>query len=54
MKPFTDVGQHLYLVQPMRLFRSHQHRHEDGHILAMRRPRDKGAAAHHLEVLCGE
>src|SRR5258707_15684393 len=32
----TRARQHLHLVQPMRLFRSHQHRHGDGHILAMR------------------
>jgi DNA helicase II / ATP-dependent DNA helicase PcrA len=28
--------QHLHLVQPMRLFRGHQHRHGDGHTLTMR------------------
>jgi DNA helicase-2/ATP-dependent DNA helicase PcrA len=27
----TRARQHLHLVQPMRLFRSHQHRHGDGH-----------------------
>jgi DNA helicase-2/ATP-dependent DNA helicase PcrA len=32
----TRARQHLHLVQPMRLFRSHQHRHGDGHILVMR------------------
>jgi hypothetical protein len=32
----TRARQHLHLVQPMRLFRSHRHRHGDGHILAMR------------------
>jgi DNA helicase-2/ATP-dependent DNA helicase PcrA len=32
----TRARQHLHLVQPMRLFRSHQHRHGDGDILAMR------------------
>jgi DNA helicase-2/ATP-dependent DNA helicase PcrA len=32
----TRARQHLHLVQPMRIFRSHQHRHGDGHILAMR------------------
>jgi DNA helicase-2/ATP-dependent DNA helicase PcrA len=32
----TRARQHLHLVQPMRLFRIHQHRHGDGHILAMR------------------
>src|SRR5258707_15669221 len=32
----TRARQHLHLVQPMRLFRSHQHRHGDGYILTMR------------------
>ena len=32
----TRSKEHLHLIQPMRLFRSHQHRHGDGHILAMR------------------
>jgi DNA helicase II / ATP-dependent DNA helicase PcrA len=32
----TRARQHLHLVQPMRLFRGHQHRHGDGHILTMR------------------
>jgi hypothetical protein len=32
----TRARQHLHLVQPMRLFRSHQHRHGDGHVLTMR------------------
>jgi DNA helicase-2/ATP-dependent DNA helicase PcrA len=32
----TRAKEHLQLIQPMRLFRSHQHRHGDGHILAMR------------------
>src|SRR5262249_47165235 len=32
----TRARQHLHLVQPMRLFRSNQHRHGDGHILATR------------------
>ena len=32
----TRARQHLHLVQPMRFFRSHQHRHGDGHVLAMR------------------
>jgi DNA helicase-2/ATP-dependent DNA helicase PcrA len=32
----TRARDHLHLVQPMRLFRSHQHRHGDGHVLAMR------------------
>jgi hypothetical protein len=32
----TRARQHLNLVQPMRLFRGHQHRHGDGHILTMR------------------
>jgi DNA helicase-2/ATP-dependent DNA helicase PcrA len=32
----TRASDHLHLVQPMRLFRSHQHRHGDGHVLAMR------------------
>jgi DNA helicase-2/ATP-dependent DNA helicase PcrA len=32
----TRARQHLHLVQPIRLFRSHQHRHGDGSILTMR------------------
>ena len=32
----TRAKEHLHLIQPMRLFRSHQHRHGDGHVLAMR------------------
>jgi DNA helicase-2/ATP-dependent DNA helicase PcrA len=32
----TRARDHLHLVQPMRLFRSHQHRHGDGHVLATR------------------
>ena len=32
----TRARRHLHLVQPMRLFRSHQHRHGDGHVLTMR------------------
>ena len=32
----TRARDHLHLVQPMRLFRGHQHRHGDGHILTMR------------------
>jgi DNA helicase-2/ATP-dependent DNA helicase PcrA len=32
----TRARRHLHLVQPMRLFRSHQHRHGDGYVLAMR------------------
>src|SRR5258707_11582345 len=32
----TRAREHLHLVQPMRLFRGHQHRHGDGHILTMR------------------
>jgi len=32
----TRARQHLHLVQPLRFFRTHQHRHGDGHILAMR------------------
>jgi DNA helicase-2/ATP-dependent DNA helicase PcrA len=32
----TRARDHLHLVQPMRLFRGHQHRHGDGHVLAMR------------------
>jgi DNA helicase-2/ATP-dependent DNA helicase PcrA len=32
----TRARQHLHLVQPVRLFRSHQHRHGDGSILTMR------------------
>jgi len=32
----TRARQHLHLVQPLRFFRSHQHRHADGYILSMR------------------
>jgi DNA helicase-2/ATP-dependent DNA helicase PcrA len=32
----TRAREHLHLIQPMRLFRSHQHRHGDGHVLATR------------------
>ena len=32
----TRARQHLHLVQPLRFFRTHQHRHGDGHILTMR------------------
>jgi DNA helicase II / ATP-dependent DNA helicase PcrA len=32
----TRARQHLHLVQPMRLYRSHQARHGDGHVLTMR------------------
>ncbi|MBO0735572.1 MAG: ATP-dependent helicase [Alphaproteobacteria bacterium] len=32
----TRARQHLHLIQPMRLFRSHQHRHGDGYVLTMR------------------
>jgi DNA helicase II / ATP-dependent DNA helicase PcrA len=32
----TRARQHLHLVQPLRFFRTHQHRHVDGHVLAMR------------------
>ena len=32
----TRARQHLHLVQQLRFFRTHQHRHGDGHILAMR------------------
>src|SRR5437764_464515 len=32
----TRARDHLHLVQPMRLFRGHQHRHGDGHILTLR------------------
>ena len=32
----TRARQHLHLVQPSRFFRTHQHRHGDGYILAMR------------------
>jgi nitroreductase len=28
--------QHLHLIQPMRLFKNHQHRYGDGHVLATR------------------
>jgi len=32
----TRARRHLHLVHPLRFFRTHQHRHGDGHILAMR------------------
>jgi DNA helicase-2/ATP-dependent DNA helicase PcrA len=32
----TRARQHLHLVQPLRFFRTHQHWHADGHVLAMR------------------
>jgi len=32
----TRARQHLHLMQPMRLFRSYQHRHGDGHVLTLR------------------
>ena len=32
----TRARQHLHLVQPLRFFRTHQQRHGDGHILAIR------------------
>jgi DNA helicase-2/ATP-dependent DNA helicase PcrA len=32
----TRARQHLHLVQPLRFFRSHQHRHADGYVLSMR------------------
>jgi DNA helicase II / ATP-dependent DNA helicase PcrA len=32
----TRAREHLHLVQRMRLFRGHQHRHGDGHTLTMR------------------
>jgi len=32
----TRAKEHLHLIQPMRLFRSHQHRRGDGHILTLR------------------
>jgi DNA helicase-2/ATP-dependent DNA helicase PcrA len=32
----TRARQHLHLMQPLRFFRSHQHRHGDGYVLAMR------------------
>ena len=32
----TRARQHLHLIQPLRFFRTHQHRHADGHVLAMR------------------
>ena len=32
----TRARQHLHLIQPMRLFRSHQHRLGDVHVLTMR------------------
>ena len=32
----TRAKEHLHLIQPMRLFRSHQHRYGDGHVLTLR------------------
>jgi DNA helicase II / ATP-dependent DNA helicase PcrA len=32
----TRARQHLHLVQPARFFRTHQHRHADGHVLTLR------------------
>ena len=32
----TRARQDLHLMQPMRLFRSYQHRHGDGHVLTLR------------------
>ena len=32
----TRAREHLHLIQPMRLFRGHQHRYGDGHMLSMR------------------
>jgi len=32
----TRARQHLHLMQPLRFFRTHQHRHADGHVLALR------------------
>lgn len=32
----TRARQHLHLVQPLRFYRSHQHRNGDGHVLASR------------------
>jgi ATP-dependent DNA helicase UvrD/PcrA len=32
----TRAREHLHMVQPMRLFRGHQHRHGDGHVLTLR------------------
>jgi DNA helicase-2/ATP-dependent DNA helicase PcrA len=32
----TRAKQHLHLVQPLRFFRTHQHRHADGYILSIR------------------
>jgi DNA helicase-2/ATP-dependent DNA helicase PcrA len=32
----TRAKEHLHLIQPMRLFRGHQHRHGDGHVLVTR------------------
>jgi len=32
----TRARQHLHLIQPMRLFKNHQHRHGDGHVLSTR------------------
>jgi DNA helicase II / ATP-dependent DNA helicase PcrA len=32
----TRAREHLHLIRPMRLYRSHQHRHGDSHIRTMR------------------
>jgi len=32
----TRARQHLHLIQPMRLFKNHQHRYGDGHVLVTR------------------
>ena len=32
----TRARQHLHLIQPTRLFKNHQHRYDDGHVLATR------------------
>jgi DNA helicase-2/ATP-dependent DNA helicase PcrA len=32
----TRARQHLHLLQPLRFFRAHQHRHADGYVRAMR------------------
>jgi len=43
----TRAKQHLHLVQPLRFFRTQQHRHGDGHVLA---PRTRFIPDHFLEL----
>jgi DNA helicase II / ATP-dependent DNA helicase PcrA len=43
----TRAKQHLHLVQPLRFFRTQQHRHGDGHVLA---PRTRFIPDHLLEL----